>query len=258
MSITSAITNGITAGIVSGITGGSAQYVPNASTFDGTDSLLYSFFETDQINGIDYSGSFWIKPTNFTSSALIYTKTVNYKDVGGQVRFNLVRDTLGRISVEIEDVNNGTGYRFNSVGSMTVGVWNHVFFTISGGLEGFDGIKINGTTQSLTVTRNNLIIQDVCVKQGDATVGSGTAASLADIWITNNAMEDFEGSFAFFITGGKPRNLGSDGTATGMGQPDVWLNKVTASFNQNGGSLGSPFTISGTLVSTTGPTGYLS
>ena len=235
----------------------------NAPYFDGTDRLV-------RLQGGDFkagffgswSGCCWIGPSNTDK----YICSAAYDlSTQGTITMYVYVDALGRVNVVYNDDNSQVGKIIRStVNPVTTGVWNLIAWSVDIE-EGFDGIQINDESGYETISNTTFGAVEILSNRGVYGIGdfgnSNTSSKFVggiyNLWHRLGAFENISsdiGAFANIGSDYSPRNLGLSGTATGLPQPLIYLNRPFNSFQINGGTAGTPGTLFGALTSAAKPT----
>lgn len=217
------------------------------STSDGANGAIIEFTLSKTWN--QFTMSFWFKgqTSDFPSD-----------NFASQVR------TTGNIYAELINLQDGTPGGTGNIRSFTG--WNsaNVIHAQSGNITDFDTIYLDDTWHHCLISRDQSTTSHVCKiyldgtqvatasATGTANPGSSTpyitfnggannagggsyndsestTMQFADLWIDDIYVSD---ASDFYSSG--PRELGSDGTGTGLSQPDIWLTCAGGSFTDGG------------------------
>ena len=225
------------------------------STSDGTDGAIIEFGITKTWN--QFTMSFWFKgqTSDFPSD-----------NFASQIR------ATGNIYAEFINLQDGAPGGTGNIRSYTA--WNgaNVIHAQSGNITNFDITYLDDTWHHCLISRDQSTTAHVCKIYLDGTqvatdsqtgsanpgsstpyitfnggapnVGGGfynnsesTTLQFADLWIDDVYVSDVS---KFYSSG--PVELGSDGTGTGLSQPDIWLTCAGGSFT-DGGNASATLTI---------------
>lgn len=228
-------------------------YEPNAVSFDGVNDYLHEGSLSGS-NPTLITGSFWFKrdPNNVgTSQAIVHNR--NAASEYFRVRFSSGNEFV------IDGREPGDGpYSQILKSNMTItdGNWYHVVFSLDSTNRALDQLYINDVDD--TDSTPNTISAFGGGQQWaiGAFAPGGTEkyyGDLADLWIDFDNKIDLSveaNRRAFIDAGGKPVNLGSDGSAPTGSAPDIFLSGDTDSWHTNKGT-GGGFTENGALTTAT-------
>jgi|3_EtaG_2_1085321.scaffolds.fasta_scaffold74283_2 hypothetical protein len=224
-----------------------AQFQVDAATFDGSVYGDYSSTPTGLADGKKITASFWYKKDSDDTVEPIYYGTGNgdlqivFQDTN---KFNIRGFTSG-FSKILEVHSTGT--------QVVADGWVHWYVAVDLSTTTVDVYR-NGVDDSPdedTVTDSTMDLAEpgahIFANHTAGTIGSG---DLAEFWMHTNyyAAATYASSF---VSGGKPVDLGADGsTPTGV-QPLFYYHlddgEAAANFFTNAGTAGDPTETSGTL-----------
>jgi hypothetical protein len=235
----------------------------SASYFDGTDRLVRSQggdFKTAPFGS--WSGCCWIgAPVSgkYICSALYDLSSQ------GSISMYVYVDANGLVNVAYSDDGNQVGKSIRSTTSPVIAgdKWNFIAWSIDIE-EGFDGIQVNDETGYEVVSDSTAGPVEIYTNRGVYGIGdlgntntsSKFIGGMYNLWHRRGAFENISSDISAFVNSGtdySPRNLGLNGTATGLTQPDICMNRPFNSFQVNGGAAGTPCTLFGALTSATKP-----
>jgi hypothetical protein len=235
----------------------------NAPYFDGTDRLVRiqgGSFAVEQFSS--WRGCAWIGPANYNK--YIFSAVFDL-EIQGTIALWVYLDESGRVVVNYTNDadQNGKQIRSNTNGVQT-DTWTLIAWSIDIE-EGFDAIQINdeaGHDVIYNTTAGSVSFYPNRGVYGTGDFGNSNTSSkfvggLYNVFTGFGTFENITsdiGAFANIGTDYSPRNLGLNGTATGLPQPLICHNRPFDSFRVNGGTAGTPATLSGALTSVNRPT----
>lgn len=230
------------------------SYIPNAVDFDGTNDFLS--LTTALIGGPTsgkLSGSLWFRLDGGDGSFLVLANFRNSITHNGPA---IARTTGNKIQIIAQDTTDASELFFQTTASFTASAtWHNILFSYD--LNNASGARtpllyIDGAADLNVTTDTGTGGTDVwgtTINQLNiASVPGGTSkwnGCIAESWYAPGVQIDFTNAVnvAKFISGGKPVNLGSDGTATGF-TPLIYLPNAFGTVGANA-STGGNFTING-------------
>jgi hypothetical protein len=234
-----------------------------APYFDGSDRIVRlqgGDFTVGQFSS--WSGCAWIAPANYNK----YIFSALYDiDPQGTISMWVSLDSLGRVVVDYADDANQLGKQIRSnTNGVQTDVWTLIAWSIDIE-EGFDAIQINdeaGHDVVYNTTAGSVSFYPNRGVYGTGDFGNSNTSSkfvggLYNVFTSFGTFENVTsdiGAFANIGTDYSPRNLGLNGTATGLPQPLILHNRPFDLFQVNGGTAGTPGTLSGTLTAVLPPT----
>lgn len=224
-------------------TGGGAAYTAYATTFIGTNCYFTTGSTMSLTNSTKMTFSAWFK---IDANPSAQTWLLTFRNAS-----SFISRSSGAMKVNIRGTVTNPSYVWEGTTQITNGSgWHHLWVS----LDGTDGstalVYLDGTSASgswTTYVTNALINYQVSTLTVGATVGGGNALQgcLCELWFDNQYSSDP----TKWISGGKPVNLGSDGsTPTGV-QPAIYLRDPYTSFTNNYG-YGTNFWQGGTNTQT--------
>jgi len=230
--------------------GGTAAYDTGAVTFDGaTDWMTRGAGLTGAADGESLLVSFWAK---FAADGATYT--IFQGQVGASVRLHIYRFS-GDNKVYFE-VNNTAGTQICQLSTSAVTAasgWNNFVWSLSMGTP-TAFLYRNGaddkTQLALSAGTMDFTLDDWRFGATVSGANNQLAADVADFYMALEYL-DLSTNIGKFYSGGKPVNLGANGSTPTGTQPIVLFRHVTGAaasdFGTNLGS-GGDFTITGTLT----------
>jgi hypothetical protein len=231
---------------------GGSVYTYTATAFDSGDYLGHSGSLTSAADSKLMTVSFWLKLNDAAQNGTV-RKLYSY--LGDQSRIWLETDDTLRFSFED---NGGANFvaRYISTATFTQSAsWRHVAiaFNVTGGGTSLRWVYVDGASDGGTWTFWNdfAIDWDSGGDHGIMARSSGTeivTGSLAEFYLSTAHAVNLSTSLTLFRTaGGKPENLGADGSTPTGSQPIIYLKNPFGTFQNNLGSGGN-FTVTGTLA----------
>jgi hypothetical protein len=225
-------------------TGTPPAFEVDAVAFDGTDRLQRNSALTSVSDSGDFILSFWIKTTDVDFPIVLTTGV-------GTVSFT----TYGP---SVYDAAGANGFYAELDTTVQAGTWRHVLFagrmstsTLQTYVDGVDvslGTNVDGTPSTADFDAASWAIMD--------SVGGGNAMTgdIAEIYFAPGQYLDISDSAnveKFRTVGGKPVDLGSDGSTPTGSAPAIYLSvrpgDAASDLATNRGT-GGDFTITGTLA----------
>lgn len=226
-------------GYKSGLGAASSSYVAEAVEGDGSTIYLKDCDGTGLTNGKKGLLSIWFYPETITGTPRLF----NSGDTTFQVVFT---DTRIRIIGKIF-----SGVKYEAYTTYTLSQWNHVIFAwdLSAGVN---QTAVNGSQTTPTDTTTLDSDLDYSENYSVFAINNGSSksdSSLAELYFNPVETLDLsvQANIDKFISGGKPIDLGSDGSTPTGTQPAIYLKNPLATWQNNLGSLGN-FTEVGTLL----------
>lgn len=241
---------------------GGFALAPNAPEFDGTDRLVRSQggdFKVEQFSS--WRGCAWIGPANTGK----YIASARFDmESQGTVDLWVSLDASKRVVVDYSNSADQNAKQIRSnTSAVSLNVWTLIAWSIDIE-EGFDAIQINDESGCDVVFNTTAGSVGILASRGVYGIGDFAninssqkfVGGLYNVFTGFGAFENITsdiGAFANIGTDYSPRNLGPNGTATGLPQPLIMLNRPFDSFQVNGGTAGTPCTLSGTLANINRP-----
>lgn len=242
-----------------GAAAGGGSFTYYATAFDGVRTITDEKLQiTGDLTGISDGKrglfSCWIKwsATGFSSESVIFSIMV-----GGQYYFSLEMDGSPDDFIRFYGENSsGTAIlHIYAPPPASSGVWYHVIASWDLATAGNRRIYVDGSDQTnqLTFTNDNLNYASGGFVRVAADNGLGNLfiGSLCELYFTVPAsyydLSNSTNRLKFRTAGGKPENLGSDGSTPTGTQPLVYLKNPFGTFQNNAGSGGN-FAVTGTLA----------
>jgi hypothetical protein len=235
------------------ITTAAGAYAAVAADFDGTNDYLSANAGTLTF-GSSTKGtlSFWFY-WNEASWPSGTQRLMDFLTTGGNQRFTVSTASTGRLTMNIKN-SAGTilwAYTTNN-STFATQTWYHFAISWDAATNSFQAYK-NGVSLSPSVTVTNDTPDWTNVTRG--TVGAANAGTtkstifLADLYLNSEEQMDLASStvLAKFISGGKPVDLGTNGSTPSGNQPEVFLSGAIGSWQTNKGTAGG-FTENGDIT----------
>lgn len=222
-------------------------YTANAVNFtDGADYLSKASDLTSNSDSKIVSGSVWIKTTD--TAATIFKARTGAGNTGFGLRINAGKVFLTGFGVSSE-------LAATSATSVDTGSWVHILFSFDLSDTGKRQIYINGSLDSTSWTTYDNTDLDLTsgthgVGADPSAGGDGFEGDMSDLWAEYGVYVDFSlaaNRLKFRNAGGKPVNLGSDGSVPTSSSPILYFSRDTTSWHTNKGT-GGGFTENGTLT----------
>jgi hypothetical protein len=233
----------------------SGDFTYYSTYFDGTNDYMRIDSSSLIADGKTGLVSFWIKMDDSSSDTTGYIPFL----IGDNVRSNafyVERSDASRIKIYGYN-SSGTliFYVYSGANTVTKGAWHHVLASWDLSTAGRRYIYIDGvaSTTQATFTDDN-IFYSVTNSTPRHIVGSlynGSAkiyGYISEFYFTNEWLDISVESnrLKFRTSGGKPEDLGADGSTPTGTQPKIYLPNPYSTFNENAGSIGD-FTVTGAL-----------
>lgn len=217
--------------------------------FDGTnDYLLRGAALTGCSDGKVGTVSCWMKMDPSSSDTTEYIVLANLVTA----RFKFSRLTTGRVAVVANDSGGSSAISLASTAGIVdnAGGWCHVLATWDAA-SAVSVIYINGANETVTSTEVDLTIQ---YNRSDWAIGATTAGGtkfygyLSELWFNTEYLDItvLANREKFRTSGGKPADLGADGSTPTGNQPLIYMHNPYDSFGTNSGSGGN-FSVTGSL-----------
>lgn len=197
------------------------------------------------------SGSVWIKAVPPGSNEFIFNALTGIGNQG----FVMLQQTDGKIRLQGVNTVPATAIFATSGTALSSGAWTHVLFSFDLSDTGKRDIYINGVDSSPSWTTYDNSALDVAVpdhRVGANAAGSGSSlnADISELWVAYGVYIDFSvaaNRAKFRNSGGKPVNLGTDGSLPTGTAPILFFSSATDAWHTNKGT-GGGFTENGTLT----------
>lgn len=185
--------------------------------------------------------SFWIK-TGVSCSSLI-------DEDGDDIDFSIAISAANATFTMSWVTTSGNVAVTLSSSATTSGTWNsntwhHVFLSIDVGASVCQ-LYVDGTSITTGATFPNNLNLQWNDGQWKISAFSSFEGSLADVWICAGVQLDGATQLTLFRSGGKPVNLGSDGSTPTGSSPIIFMTGDATTFANNNGTGGGPWNVYG-------------
>jgi len=234
---------------------GAQTYLPHRRGAFRASGFTYYSTEFDATNYVSISSA-----TGLTNSDIITISTWFKPEVDG-VQRDLVnmraggafikRIDTGTIRIQIRGTTSNPALRWDSAdnGFTSAGGWRHIIISADHRDTGKRWVYVNGTNCNGTWTTYLDELYDLTGNPIIRIPGNTTASiegKLSEPWISLEYI-DLSSDIAKFISGGKPVDLGADGSTPTGNQPIVYFHDPYDSFESNSG-YGGDGTVTGILA----------
>lgn len=238
-----------------GAGGGSFTYTATKFLASGPTYIVHSGDYTGGVNSKQFTISFWFKVNSGDATIRRF-----YRHGGDFVSINFDDGTLigGSVANDIVFTFNDTGAvnaRYLTAATFPSGsTWHHLAMSFDTSNSANRWVYVDGSADAGTwgvyvnsaIDFNNGGDESFCASQ---TGGLPFDVSISELWMAQGQLIDLSVSAnlqKFRSAGGKPVNLGSDGSTPTGTVPTVYLHNPFGTFQNNLGSGGN-FTVTGTL-----------